>query len=93
MGLLLTPQRHLLFTRWTLFGGLIAFAIFSPFIIWNAVHGWASVQYWAGYSQNHSGGGTPIDFLLNQILVMNPLSALLWDPIATRVTPRDVNGD
>ena len=33
VGLLLTPQRRLLFTRWTLFGGLIAFALVSPFLI------------------------------------------------------------
>ncbi len=78
VGLLLTPQRRLLFTRWTLFGGLIAFALFLPFLLWNADNGWASVQYWAGYSQNHSAAGSPLDFLLNQILVMNPLSVLLW---------------
>ncbi|HEY7973794.1 MAG TPA: glycosyltransferase family 39 protein [Ktedonobacterales bacterium] len=78
VGLLLTPQRRLLFTRWTLFGGLIAFALVSPFLLWNAANGWASFHYWAGYSQNHSGGGTPLDFLLNQILVMNPASVLLW---------------
>ena len=78
LGLLLTPQRRLLFTRWTVFGGLIALALFLPFILWNAANGWASVQYWAGYSQNHSGGGTPLDFLLNQILVMNPFLVPLW---------------
>lgn len=78
VGLLLTSQRRLLFTRWTLLGGLIAFALFLPFLIWNAVHGWASFQFWAGYSHNHSGGGSPLDFLLNQILDMNPFSVLLW---------------
>jgi hypothetical protein len=78
VGLLLTPQRRLLFTRWTVFGGLIAFALFLPFLIWNAANGWASFQYWAGYSHNQSTGGTPLAFLLNQILGMNPLSVLLW---------------
>src|SRR5258708_5865729 len=78
VGLLLTPQRRLLFTRWTALGGLIAFALVLPFLIWNATSGWASFQYWASYSQNHSTGGTPLDFLTNQILVMNPLSVLLW---------------
>src|SRR6266566_1209248 len=72
VGLLLTPQRRLLFTRWTLFGGLIAFALFLPFLLWNAANGWASVQYWASYSHNHSAGGSPLDFLTNQILGMNP---------------------
>jgi hypothetical protein len=78
LGLLITSERRLLFTRWTLFGGLIALAIFSPFLLWNAANGWASFQYWAGYSANHSGGGTPIDFLVNQILVNNPFLLPLW---------------
>jgi 4-amino-4-deoxy-L-arabinose transferase-like glycosyltransferase len=78
VGLLLTPQRRLLFTRWTVFGGLIAFALVLPFVIWNAFNGWASVQYWANYSQNHSTGASPLDFLISQILIMNPLSVLLW---------------
>jgi hypothetical protein len=77
-GLLLTPQRRLLFTRWTLFGGLIAGALVLPFLLWNAFNGWASFQYWAAYHQNQSAGGTPLDFLLNQILGMNPISMLLW---------------
>ena len=48
VGLLLTRQRRLLFTRWTLLGGLIAFALFVPFLLWNAANGWATLQYWAG---------------------------------------------
>jgi hypothetical protein len=78
VGLLLTPQRRLLFTHWTLFGGLIAFSLVLPFLIWNVANGWASFQYWANYSANHSAGGTPLDFLINQVLGMNPLSVLLW---------------
>jgi hypothetical protein len=78
VGLLLTPQRRLLFTRWTLVGGLIAFALFLPFLIWNAANGWASFQYWANYSHYHSAGGSPLAFLPNQILLMNPVSVFLW---------------
>lgn len=78
VGLLLTSQRRLLFTRWTLLGGLTTFALVVPFLLWNAVNGWASVQFWASYSQNHGVSGSPLDFLANQILVMTPLSVLLW---------------
>jgi hypothetical protein len=77
-GLLLTPQRRSLFTRWTLLGGLIAVALLSPFLLWNALNGWASVQYWASYSANHGVASSPLDFLINQILIMNPLSLPLW---------------
>jgi hypothetical protein len=78
VGLLLTPQRRLIFTGWTLLGGLIALALVSPFLLWNAVNGWASLQYWASYSANHGVAGSPLDFLANQILGMNPLSLPLW---------------
>jgi hypothetical protein len=78
VGLLLTAQRRLLFTRWTLLGGLIAFALALPFLLWNAFNGWASFQYWASYSANHGVAGSPLDFLANQILIMNPLSVPLW---------------
>jgi 4-amino-4-deoxy-L-arabinose transferase-like glycosyltransferase len=78
VGLLLTPQRRLLFTRWTLLGGLIAFALVPPFLLWNAANGWASLQYWVSYSAHHGVAGSPVDFLANQILGMNPLSAPLW---------------
>ena len=78
VGLLLTPQRRLLFTRWTLLGGLVAFALFSPFLLWNAFNGWPSFQYWTGYSHNQLGGGTPLDFIGSQIDGMNPISVLLW---------------
>lgn len=78
VGLGLSSQRRLLFTRWTLFGGLVAFALFLPFLLWNAVNGWPSFQYWAGYSHSQLGSGTPLDFIGSQINGMNPISVLLW---------------
>lgn len=78
LGLLLTPQRRLLFTRWTLSGGLVAFAFVLPYLLWNAANGWASFQYWASYSQNHGDAQSPLQFLANQLLLMNPLAVPLW---------------
>lgn len=44
--LLLVPQvRMWLFTPWPWIAGVIALAVFSPTLIWNAEHGWASVNY------------------------------------------------
>ena len=79
VGLLLTRQRRLLFTRWTVFGGSIAIALVLPFLLWNATHGWASFQFWASYGANHPGeAGSPLDFLINQIVIMNPVAVPLW---------------
>jgi hypothetical protein len=38
-------QRKWLFTPWPWISGLIAIAVFSPTLIWNAEHGWASYHY------------------------------------------------
>jgi Dolichyl-phosphate-mannose-protein mannosyltransferase len=79
VGLALTPRRRLLFTRWTLFGGLIAFVVFLPFLLWNAANGWASFQFWRNYGAHHPGeAGSPLNFLLNQIVIMNPIAVPLW---------------
>jgi len=44
--LLLVPrQRKWLFTPWPWIGGVIAIAVFSPTLIWNEQHGWASFGY------------------------------------------------
>ena len=44
--LLLVPeQRKWLVTPWPWISGLIALAVFSPTLIWNAQHHWASVLY------------------------------------------------
>jgi hypothetical protein len=79
VGLLLTTQRRLLFTRWTVFGGLIAFALVLPFLLWNAAHGWASFQFWSSYGANPPNeAGSPLNFLINQIVLMNPIALPLW---------------
>jgi 4-amino-4-deoxy-L-arabinose transferase-like glycosyltransferase len=44
--LLLVPEmRRWLFTPWPWLAGLIAIIVFSPTLMWNAEHGWASVRY------------------------------------------------
>jgi 4-amino-4-deoxy-L-arabinose transferase-like glycosyltransferase len=37
-GLMLTPERRLMASRWFIFGGLVAFAIFLPNLIWQIQH-------------------------------------------------------
>jgi 4-amino-4-deoxy-L-arabinose transferase-like glycosyltransferase len=43
--LLVKEQRKWLFTPWPWIAGMIALAVFSPTLIWNAEHHWASVLY------------------------------------------------
>lgn len=77
VGLLLTPERRYLWTRQAWLGGAIAFAFLLPYILWNALNGWPTVEFWANYG-GHLANQSPVDFLLSQILIMNPLTLPLW---------------
>ena len=52
----------------------LAAAIFSPFVLWNAEHGWATFVKQGGRAA--ASGFTPffvVEFVVAQILLMNPL--------------------
>lgn len=72
VGLLLTPQRRQFQTRWLWIGGLLAFALALPDVVWNATHDWATVDFWRHYG-GLTGGG-PLSFLENQLIIFNPLN-------------------
>lgn len=48
LWLVLTPRRRALMTPWPWLGALAALAVFSPVIIWNLQHGFASFQKQGG---------------------------------------------
>lgn len=78
LGLLLTPSRLLLRTRWFWISALIATAIFMPNLIWLIHHHFPFLEF----EQNSRLSGSrikrgPIAFLADQALIMNPLSAAL----------------
>jgi 4-amino-4-deoxy-L-arabinose transferase-like glycosyltransferase len=78
-GLLLTPQRKILFTPWILAGGALAFLIFLPNLIWNIHNGWPFLEL----MRNVRATGKdivlpPHEYLLQQILMMNPATFPFW---------------
>src|SRR5829696_9177711 len=78
-GLLLTSQRHLLFTPWLLLGGAIAFLLFLPNLIWNIQHHWPFLEL----MRNVRATGKdvvlpPGKYLLQQVMMLNPVSFPFW---------------
>ncbi len=79
-GLLLTDLRKHLATPWPYVAAGIALLIFSPFIIWNATHGFAHLEFIRNASAGKYSGLSRLDFLAGQALLLNPVNMLLWIP-------------
>ncbi len=79
LGLLLSKQRSLLFNRWLVIAGLIALAMLSPYLIWQASHEFPVLEY----TKSYFGGGktyqaTPVEYFVQQVTTMNPFTFPLW---------------
>jgi hypothetical protein len=58
--------------------GIIALAIFSPYIIWNVANDYAHLEFIRNATEHKYAGVSAIDFILGQPLMMLPLSMLVW---------------
>jgi hypothetical protein len=78
-GLLLSPARRLLASRWILAGGAIAFLIFLPNVLWNIQHHFPFLELQANIRA--SGRDVPLGplaFFQQEILLMHPLTLPIW---------------
>jgi 4-amino-4-deoxy-L-arabinose transferase-like glycosyltransferase len=78
IGLLLTPSRKYLASKWLWLGGLIALAFLLPYIGWQVANGWPTLEFWRMYASGKTYPVTPVEFVLQQIVILNPLTLPLW---------------
>jgi len=79
VGLLLSPQRRLLLSKWMWFGGLAAFLIFLPNLLWNIHNGFPFVQLMHNIrADNRDVVLSPGQYFLQQLLLTHHVSAVLW---------------
>ena len=78
IGLLLSQERGLLFHRWLIFGGIIAFGMTIPFIVWQSQHGFPVLEFTGAYASGKTFQASPIDFFLQQVLTNDPVAVPLW---------------
>jgi hypothetical protein len=79
IALLLTPERRHFARRWIWFGGLIAFAIALPNVVWEARHHWPTYELLSNIA--HSNKNVPLSpaqFIGQQIIFTNPGTFPLW---------------
>ena len=78
LGLILTPNRKYLSTKWPWICGGLAFFIFSPFMLWNLTHDLAHIEFIRSASALKYSGLTRLDFVFGQIILHNPVSLPVW---------------
>jgi hypothetical protein len=79
IGLLLTKQRRFFLNRWIWIGGLAAFLIFLPNLLWNAANHWPFVELMRAIkAEGRDVALSPWQYFTQQILLLHPFNAILW---------------
>src|SRR6059058_1347836 len=79
VALLLTPERRHFAGKWIWFGGLVAFAIALPNILWQARHHWPTYELLNNISHSNKNVAlSPVQFIVQQVVFMNPGTLPLW---------------
>jgi hypothetical protein len=77
-GILLTDKRRMLLTPGPWIALSIAAALFSPHLVWEARRGWPSIEFIRNAETMKMATFTPAQFLLGQIVAMQPITAPVW---------------
>jgi hypothetical protein len=79
VALLLTPERRHFAKKWIWFGGLIAFAIALPNLLWQLQNHWPTYELLSNVASSDKNVAlSPAQFILQQIVFMNPGTLPLW---------------
>ena len=79
VGLLLTPQRRVFLNRWIWLGGLAAFLIFLPNLLWNLHYHWPFLELMRNIRAEGRDVVLPLpQFFLQQTLLIDPITAPIW---------------
>jgi hypothetical protein len=79
VGLLLSEQRRVFLNKWIWLGGLAAFLIFLPNLLWNIKYGWPFVQLMRAIrAEGRDVVLGPFPYFFQQTLLVNPLTSPIW---------------
>src|SRR5580700_315771 len=79
VGLLVTAQRRVFLNPWIWLGGLAAFLIFLPNLLWNIHNHWPFVELMHNIREDGRDVVLPLpQYFLQQTLLVHPLTAPIW---------------
>ncbi len=70
--------RRQLRTVWPYAAAALALLVFSPFCVWNALHGFAHLEFMRNALSAKYSGLTPLTFVTGTVLLHHPLTLPLW---------------
>ncbi|MES2220785.1 MAG: glycosyltransferase family 39 protein [Acidobacteriota bacterium] len=81
IGLLVTPQRQLLWNRWTLAAVGLIVLISLPYLLWQIHHQWSTLVWLNNVNHSHKNVKLgPLAFMGAQMMMLNPISIFLLLP-------------
>ena len=78
VALVATPYRRALRRPGPWIAAAIAGLIFLPHLAWQVRHGWPTLEFMHNATTYKMADDSPLGFLLDQVLTMNPLAAPVW---------------
>jgi hypothetical protein len=79
VGLLLTEHRRVFLNKWIWLGGVAAFLIFLPNLLWNIHYHWPFLQLMHRIRAEHRDVVLPAgQYFLQQTLLVDPITAPIW---------------
>lgn len=77
-GMLLTPARRHLKSRWFWLGGVIALCLLLPNLIWQNANNWPSIEFYRNADFFKNVTTPPSEVLSLQLLAINPGALPVW---------------
>jgi Dolichyl-phosphate-mannose-protein mannosyltransferase len=78
-GIAIAGPRHTFRSPWLWAGGMVAAAMWAPYLVWQARHGWPELTVSRGIANGASGSSTPRWlFLPEQLAVISVFLAPVW---------------
>lgn len=77
-GLLLSGEQGMFRSKWIWIGGLLAFALFLPNLLWEAHHGWPQIEVVRNAQLYKNVPVSHLRFLGEQVALLDPLALPVW---------------
>ena len=77
-ALLLTKYRKDLLTPWPWLGAGLCLVIVSPYLLWEVVNHWPTLEYWNAYGASRVYQASLPQYFVNILVYMNPFFLPLW---------------